>query len=233
MTTQAVFVRRVRRKLNELNADRFPDSHIKEWLNEAADDAARRTWCLRAESTVAVIANQQEYSNTPSDLLSLNAVQYTPTANPNAAYPLQYIDRQSLHLLTGTNINSAPGGPGIYWTWGFPPELAVSLYPIPTEAGSITLFYYKTFAPLDTETTADEATDLPFPGGWDSMLINYCVSEALLSDKDSRNTEYRQFYEQALTGLAETATRFVDQGGIITPSGSHVPSYIYDHDYGY
>lgn len=229
MTTQAEMMNKVRRKLYELKGNRITDEFLRDWINDACDDAATRTQCLRTSSTTPAVAGTQQYA-TPVDLLSIHAVDYKATSNTQVI-PLEYRDYKNAASVAWGGLNSHPGAPALFWTWGAPPLLTVHLYPIPIEAGTLTYHYYKTFDKLAVDTSVDAATELPFPPGWDEMLVNFAVSEGLLSDRDNRHQIYRDRYEAKLTGLADTSIRFTDQGGVITNTNSWVPQHLWDWDF--
>lgn len=227
MTTQANFLTAIRRKLYELNADRFPDTFLRSWLNDAADDAAARTQCLRTTGNITAVAGTQLYTPSFTDILAVHAVKYVPTGS-TFEYDLEYQDYKAASQLNWSGLANSEGRPQLYWTWGYPPSLQIGLYPTPSEAGTITLHYYKTFTKLATESTADQAVELGFPGGWDRMLVNYVVAEALLSDQDARHSVYRELYEQQLAGLNDTAIRFTDNMGAVAVGRSLVPEWLYN-----
>lgn len=229
MTTQLEMVTKIRRKTYEATAARYSDAMMRDWLNDACDDAARRTQCLRTTDTIAVVSGTNQY-NAPADLLSLHAISLRNTGGYRDI-ELDYADYKNVASAGWGGLNDTEGTPALFWTWGFPPTMQITLYPTPSETGTLTLRYYQTFTKLAVDTAADDATQLPFPPGWDDMLVNFAVSEALLSDRDQRYEEYRARYESALTGFADTSVRFSDQAGQITPQGGMVPSWLYEFDY--
>lgn len=219
MTTQAEFLTKVRRRLYELNANRFSDEMLRDWLNDACDDASRRTQCLRTDGTIALSADQQNATPSFEDILAVHAVKFTPTASPNTDYELEYYDYHSAAQVAWNGLNNSSGRPSIFWMQGFPPALEFWVYPTPSEAGTLTVHYYRTFTKLSVEDDTDAAVELGFPSGWDDMLVAYVMAEALLSDRDQRHQTYRDLYEQRLGAFADTTIRYTDQTGTYMPAG--------------
>lgn len=217
MTTQAEYMSLVRNKLYDLNIHRFSDEALRQWINEAASDVARRTQCLRTTGTITGVASTQGYIPTFTDIIAIHAVKFIPDGG-TFEYDLEYFDYKPLMNMAYGGLSISEGRPFLYWTEGYPPNLQINLYPTPSEAGDIVVHYYKTFAKLATADSTDANTDLDFPNGWESLLVNFAVAEGLLSDRDNRHQTYRDLYEQQLGGFNETSIRYNDNAGQITPN---------------
>lgn len=222
--TQAVIENEIRRKLNSLTLRRWAQEDIFIWINEGIDDVARRTEALRAKQTITIPNGTQEVTG-PTDAVRVHMVQFQPD-NQSAKYDLQYMDVKSTSSIAWTSIGSAEGRPAMFWTWGYPPNLTINVYPTPSESGTLIVHYYRLPAPLTIDGT-NASTSIDLPQGWEDLCVDYAVYQAMLSDGDMRWSNYKDLYEQKLTGLSDAAIRFVDQAGMIDTGNSLVPYWLY------
>lgn len=229
MATQAEMIMKCRRKLYEMNSGRFADSMFRDWINEACDDAARRTQCLRENASIVAVNGTQTYA-APVNLLSLHSVRYQATGS-NRTTELEYQDYKNAASVGWGSLTSALGTPETYWTWSFPPTLEIHVYPTPAQGGTLLLHYYKTFDQLAVEDDTDADTVLPFPPGWDDMLADYVIAEGLLSDRDLRHSTYRDRYEARLGGFADTTVRFSDQAGSVAVGNGYLPEWVWNSEW--
>lgn len=226
--TQAALDNEIRRKLNSLSTRRWQYEDVYVWINEGVDDIARRTEALRAKATVSISAGTQEVTG-PTDAVRIHMVQYNATGQ-TTKYDLVYKDVKSMSSIAWTTLSSAEGRPAAFWTWGYPPNLMIDVYPIPSQTGTLTIHYYRLPVPLSL-TGSDANTSVDLPQGWEDLVVDYAVYQALLSDADPRWTNYKDMYEQKLTALSDAAIRYVDQVGMIDTGSALVPSWLYSFDY--
>lgn len=227
--TQGQVLLAAQRKLYELNTNRFSEPTLRGWINEAMADMARRAQALRDTDTVSAVVGTQEYS-APADALAIHAIRYTPTGQPSNTVDLEYTDYKNVAQI-GFGLASHQNTPQIFWTWGYSPTLKFNVYPTPSVAGTFLLHYYTTPTPLATETAGDANVNLPIVQGWEDLIVDYCVYQAMLSDRDSRWEAYKGIYEQKIGALADTSVRYTDQMGMISVGRSHVPQWLWDPFY--
>lgn len=201
-------------RLDDEGMVRFTAANLRTWIEEGTKEVARRTECLRKDSTIAVLADTQTVTG-PPDMVRIYHAQYEPTGDSNI-YPLEYLDRKSLDPLWGTHqAISTSAYPAYYTTWGVPPTLSITLAPIPSEAGSLRVFYYRLPATIATDGTDDtDAIDLP--AGWEDLVTDYV--EARGYRKDRRMEDYQlamQTFQEKMLALAETSVRFMESTGQI------------------
>lgn len=225
--TQAVIENEIRRKLNSLNIRRWTQEDLYIWINEGVDDVARRTESLRTKQTISISSGTQEVTG-PTDAVRVHMVQYQPNSQ-TSKYDLQYMEVKSMSSIAWTQVSSAQGRPAVFWTWGYPPNLMIDVYPIPAESGSLIVYYYRLPVPLAIDgSSASISIDLP--QGWEDLCVDYATYQAMLSDGDQRWSNYKDMYEQKLTALSDAATRYVDQAGMIDTGNSLVPSWLYSFE---
>jgi len=229
METMTSLLVRSRVKLDEVSARRWQDSHIAQWLYDGARDACRKAECLRDSVTVTAVAGTQTYALTSTgikDLIRINRVTYKQVGQTDEI-PLEYADYNSLDSMSWATTQQTR--PTIYTTWGFPPSVSLVLYPAPSDAGTITIYYYR--LPSNAVVT-DYSQNLELPQGWEDIAIDYAVYQALLQDADPRWKEYKGIYDEHLSDMVVTAIRFNDQAGMMNVGqNGAVPRWLWDEGY--
>lgn len=214
----------VRDRLAESTAAQWSDPQLRRWINEGSRDIARRTESLLDRDDVSVTASTQEYA-APTDAIRLHRVEWRPTGS-DQVHALEYRDIQASDEIWGTFQEVNEGTPVLYGTWGFPPNLKIRLWPIPSEAGSLKVFYYRAPTELATDGTAD-ASSVEIWTGWEDVLADYCEFRALRRDRDPRWVEAKGMYDEKLVALFDASRRAVDQTGmIVSDSGAMVPGWL-------
>lgn len=215
--TQGTLVSELRSRINEPNANGFfSDIELRTWINEGAREIARRTEALRTSSTIAVLANTQDYT-APTDCIRMHRLEFKPTGQTQRM-PLQYRDRQAMDVVWGTHSAiTVSYWPEYYSMWGLPPTMTITVYPTPSGAGTLYAYYYKLPTALSTSGSAS-ATTLDVPEGWEDLILDYAESRARLKQQraDLYGIAWQQFIDR-LMSLNEAAVRFVDAPGQITP----------------
>lgn len=215
--TQGTLVKELRSRINEPNPNGFfSDEEIRTWVNEGARECARRTEALRTSSTIAVTANTQDYT-APTDCVRMHRLEFKPTGS-SQRIPLMYRDRTAMDVVWGTyQLMSSSWWPEFYTMWGIPPTMTITLYPTPTTAGSLYAYYYRLPTALSVTGTA-AATTLDIPEGWEDLILSYAEARARLKQQrtDLYQVAWGQFRE-LLQALNETAARYTDSPGIVTP----------------
>jgi hypothetical protein len=195
---------------------RFSEATLRSWILEGSKDIARRTECLRGSAAIAVSASTQEVTG-PVDTVRIHDAQFEPTGQ-TAKYPLTYLDRKAMHPLWGAGQSQGTGTPEYYTTWGVPPTLTITLAPIPSEAGTLRVFYYRLPATIATDGT-DDSDPIDLPAGWEDLVTTYV--EARGYRKDRRLDDYQLAmgdYRDQLRDLMLTSARFIDEPGSFIPS---------------
>ncbi|MDP6717446.1 MAG: hypothetical protein QGF59_02270, partial [Pirellulaceae bacterium] len=105
---------------------------------------------------------------------------------------------------------TSKGYPTFYTMWGYPPSLKVVLYPTPSEAGTLKVFYYQ------------HSTDL---------ATTYCEMVALRKDRDPRWQEARALYMDTLTEMQDRTRRWTDQGDFIQVGQTYVPGWLWGSEW--
>lgn len=223
MTTQAEFIRKTRVRLDELSARAWDDRMIREWINEGARDIARKTEALEDRDTIAVVVGTNEYT-LDSDIIRVHRVEITPTGEDTTA--LEYVDIKDMDSFGWRQRTLQQDRPYVYSIWGSGRTLKLITFPVPGTAGSLTVWSYIVPAALDEETLTDMDTDVEVPQAWDDILLDYIEYRALRKDRDPRWQESKALYDAACAEMYDNTRRWVDQGGMVLPNGSHLPTWL-------
>lgn len=199
-------------RLDDEGNRRFTAATLRTWILEGSKEIARRTECLRADTTIAVSADTQSVTG-PTDCVRIHHAQYEPTGE-SQIYPLTYMDRRGMDPLWGTHqAITTSAYPSFYTTWGVPPTLTITLSPIPSEAGNLRVYYYRLPASIATNGD-DDADSIDLPAGWEDLVTTYV--EARGYRKDRRVDDYQLAmtdFQNQMIALMQTAARFTDNPG--------------------
>lgn len=209
----------LRSRLDEETASFWSDTELTRWINEGAQDLARRTESLRAETDIAVLAGAQEVT-APTDLIRATGLEWR--GSDGRQTPMQYRDRHNADAIWGNGTNE--GSPVIWTSWGFPPALTLKVFPTPYETGSLHLYYYR--LPARVQNGADI---IEVPSGWDDLVVEYATMLAFRKDGNQQWRDSFQHYEQRVNDLLATAIRYNDQAGYIDQGHSPLaPMWLYE-----
>lgn len=224
MTTQAEFLDRVRNeRLNEASPRQFTDQNIRQWINEAARDIARKTESLQDRDTIAAVVGQSEYSF-GTDAIRIFRVEFTPTGERTR--PLEYVDVKSLDNYGWDQRDRTDSYPQLFTVWGSGRTLKLITFPSPSQAGSFTVWFYKVPVDLEVTTNADGNEQVEIPGNWDDIVLDYVEYRALRKDRDPRWTEAKALYDENLASMYDNTRRWVDSAGMITPETGSLPAWL-------
>lgn len=214
---------RVRTALEETTARFWQDSNLDAWINDALRDIARRAEVIQSFNTsVTIVAGTAKYT-LPTNVIRVHRVEFKPSSQ-TSIYPLEASSYQSMDAMWGVN-QAASGKPSYYVLWGMPPSLQMQLYPVPSEAGLLNLYYYRLPA-----VVASDADVLECPEGWDDAIVDYCEAQAKRRDHDQSWSEAYSLYEQKLAALISVTRSWHDQADSIQVGGRYLPNWLYGTD---
>lgn len=229
--TQANALLAIRARLDEPTSQYWSEVDLRRWVNEIMLDIARRTESLRGTYDQAAVAGTKAYTpafTSTTNMYRIYAIDFIPTGS-TLTYPLEYRDRAGATEVWGI-MQDSQGTPAIWTSWGSPPALSIQVYPSPSQAGTLRLYYYR--LPTQLATDGSDASDtLDLVDGWEDVLVDGVEYKAKRRDGDSTWTEAKQEYEQHLEAMMEATLRFTESMGTITSfSGVGVPSWLYGGD---
>lgn len=222
-TTLVQAILGVRDRLDEVSARAWTDPQLVSWINEGVGDVARRTETIQKSATISAIAGTQKYT-APADMLRAMRATYLASGSNNKI-ALEFVDFNALEqtwLGTGATVQATPYQ---FTLWGTPPALELWVYPVPSVAGVIEVFYYSMPVKLASDGSA-HGTALSVPEGYADLVLDYATFSALRRDRDARWKEFRSSYEENLESMRDMTRRWADQAGYVTRSGGRLPNWL-------
>lgn len=235
--TQAEAMLQVRSRLDEPSSVYWTDQDLRIWINDIARDLARRTESLRGTYSQAAVAGTRAYTpmwTATTQPYRIYRVEYTPTGQ-TTSYPLEYRDPNAADAIWGLAQNQTQGIPAIWTSWGAPPSISIQVYPTPSVAGTILIWYYRLPTILATADTSDQNDTIDLVEGWEDVLVDGVEYKAKRRDGDQDWQAAKQEYEQHIEAMMEATLRFTDAAGAVTtPAGGYIPNWLYgDGDFTY
>lgn len=223
MATLATMRVDLRLRLDEVTARMWTDVELRSYLNEGLRDVARRTESLLTyDATVAVVAGTAKYTLS-QQIVRIHRVEWKATGE-DAIRPLQASSYQEMDSMWGSRQNVASSSPSFFVLWGISGiDLAIQLYPVPSQAGALRIYYYRMPAAL-----AADADIAAVPSGWEDLVVLYAEYVAMRKDHDPRWQEAKQLYEERLVDMVNVTRQLHDQAGAVMMGNSAIPSWLYE-----
>ena len=197
----------------------WSDSQLTAYMNIGCAEIQRRSEAIQKLGTVLVTSGQQTYT-APADVLRIYRVQYQPLGIQQI-YPLERRGYNEMDEVWGLNQAFQGAWPGYFTMWGAPPNITLTLYPIPANNGTLSVFYYPTIVPVAAPT--DTLDVLP---EWESLVYDYTVYRARRQDADPRSKDDLDLFMENLSNMIEMTRAFSDQGNFITHGTANVPAWL-------
>lgn len=226
-TTMSAFLTGIRERLRETSASTWTDTQLRRYAMEACREVARRTKCFEKTTTVSVSANTRTYT-APTDMLidGLKGAYYTPTGQ-SQLYPVEYRDIKSLdHLWLMNQAIDTSAMPTMMTIWGVVPTASIILYPVPTTAGTLTLYYYR--LPTDYwapsyAAASDASNSIDIPEGYIDLVYDGAEYMALRNDRDARWQEAKALFDDKLQQMIYDAGSHSREPQFLTPYRGPMP----------
>lgn len=211
--TLGIMLYELRARIDEPVENRWKDRELRTWINEGLREVATRTECLRDTASIAVVAGTQSYTM-PTDIVREHNVEFDPTGSQQT-FTLERRDYRAMQQWWGSYQTTSGYAPSFYTTWGFPGDMQVIIYPVPSVDGTLTVFYYRLPALLSVFGDAD-GTAVEVPEGWESVVLDWAEQKAYFKDRRPQDAGIaKERFDQGLSALAETAIRYSDAPGEI------------------
>ncbi len=225
-TTVSTAITALRERLDEATAAQWSDVQLRRWLNEGLRDIARRTRHYLDKDTIAVTADDGEYT-VSDDVLFIRFAYFSPTGDTARQIPLEPRAFEGMNQLWMDRQDQSAGYPVYFTTYGYAPTLTVKLYPVPSVAGTLTLHVARLPADLDI---AAGTGNIDSPTGWVEVAYDYAEYMALRKDRDPRWQESFQMYESKVQGLIEMGDYLNAPGEFVTTGVGMLPSWLVGWD---
>jgi hypothetical protein len=230
--TMTTAITNTRSLLDEPNAAFWSNNELGVWLNEACHDIQRRCEILRQKAQLSTTSNEQNVTM-PNDTLRIYKMEFVPTAQSILTYPLEFRGYIGMDQIWG-NLQSLPSAwPEFYTLWfqpvgsgatGGPTQLTARLFPVPAQAGTLNVFYYR----LCTDAAVSPGTDtLDIQPGWEDATYDYAMYRALRKDADPRWQDAFSVYQDKLVELmSKTHPDYTDQPDYFSTGTGGIPGWL-------
>jgi hypothetical protein len=226
--TLSEYIRRSRSVLDEPSARFWTDAELTDWINDGARDLARRAEdLLTYDQTINVSANIASYP-LPVDVIRIHRAEFVPV-NSTQTYPIRASSQDEMDQIWGTYQQNPASYPSWFVTKGYPggsgsSSFQIQFYPVPSQPGTINLYYYKMPKRL---ASTDTALTIDLPEGWDDLIITYVEWRGLRKTHDARWQDAYKLYTEQIDYLLNTTRFFHDQQQVIsTASRMMVPQWL-------
>lgn len=225
MTTLSELRTELRNRLDESSARFWEDTELNTYINRGLKDVGRRTETLLTYVTdIMVTAGFPKYP-LPNDVLRIHRVEFVPV-NTTDTYPVEARSHQEMDQYWGVRQSITQSYPNFYVLWGITGiDASLQLYPVPSQAGQLNIYYYRVPAELTSDSQEAE-----IPAGWDDLVVLYAEYEAMRKDRDPRWQDAKQLYETGLSTMIDLTRELHDQAQYMYVGRSAVPWYLYEFD---
>lgn len=161
---------RIKRQFGDESGVQVTDEDILRWVNDAQKEITRIQSLLETQATTTVISGQNEYS-LPLDILMLRSIRL-------GGQKIRTLSLQEAEeYIPGFDDETtwATGTPEVAWIWAN----NISLYPIPTSAGTLKVYY--TRVPVEVTAMID-SPELPVK--YHPRIVEYCLAQAYEMDEN-------------------------------------------------
>jgi len=252
-------IRRVRNKLNEPayptdptslfsisnTGQRFyTDTELTDWINDGLRDIARRAEDLITyDQTITVpaytLGSPTPVFPLPLDLIRIHRMEFVPAAQSTYSYPLQPSTAYEMDAVWGTYQTNPASYPMFYVTRGYPGGLGrnqftFQLYPLPSQAGTINIYYYRLPVRLSDPVVDSSQYNilLDMVEGWEDLIVSFTYYQALIKARNPAWKDMKLEYEEKVAQMIDQTRSYHDQAHMMSAvSGVTTPYWLYSPDW--
>jgi hypothetical protein len=216
----------VRAHLDEATATFWTDAQLNSFINDALRDIARRTESLQALGTIATVAGTRSYTlNFSPNLIRVHRCEFDPGPGSGPIYPLEARSFYELDQVWGSQQAQTRAYPDYFALYGFPPNLQIYLYPVPSQVGNLNVYYYRLPA-----TAVNDTDVLDIPEGWWDLVTLFAEYQALRKDADPRFTDAKAIYEEKVGQMVDMTRKWHDQQQYVTTGRTWLPGWLTSYE---
>lgn len=208
----------VRDRLNEPTAVFWTDAQLNTWINAGCLRIRRAVEDARSIDTYTVSAGQQDI------VLNawtgrMNLVEFDPSDDNINKYTLEFKGPNEMTDIWGTYKTQPGSWPTWFTTWGNPggtvssssngKELTISLFPVPTQSGTLNVWYYR-----QAVTATSDSDNIDMNDSWEDVVYDYAVYQAFKADGQmDRAQEAKQEFTTGMADLVDKSRTYTDLPG--------------------
>jgi hypothetical protein len=205
--------------LDEPNPQFWSNLELTNWINEACSDIARKVEWKRQTAMISVVSGTQDYT-APTDVYRIYRIEFVPSASIDT-YTVEFRGYMEMDQIWGINQQWPASYPLYYTLWKVPPSMTIILYPVPSQAGTLNVYYYQQIT-----AAVSGSDDIDCLVGWEDLVYDYAVYRALRKDADPRWQEFKGTYEDKLVEMMNSTRTFQDQAGTFTTGQAALPEWL-------
>lgn len=223
-------IRRVRSNLTEPTPRFYTNTQLTDWINDGLRDIARRAEDLITyDQSIAI----PPYTPVPgaaaptyplqTDILRIHRIEFVPTGSINQVYPLQASTQDEMDQIWGTYQQNPSSYPTWWVTRGYPGgtgrnQFLLQIYPVPSQAGTLNVFYYRLPTRIGDPVTDPSQLLIPLdlPEGWDDLPIDFATYKALMAQRDPEWQNRKAEYEEKIVQIIDMTRHAHDQASFMT-----------------
>lgn len=216
----------------------FTDTEITAWIYTGLRDVSRRVEDLHTvDQTINIPAFVPNVSPTryalQTDVVRINRVEFVPVNQTNQIYRVEPSTQNEMDQIWGTYQENTSSYPRWYVLLGYPggstrSQFQIQLYPIPSQPGTLNVYYYREPTPL-TDPVANPAmysTTLDIVEGWDDLAVDYAVVKGLQKQRSPEWQMRKADYEDKINHMVDVTRRYHDQQSYISYGTNMLPSWL-------
>ena len=191
----------VRALIGESTANFWSDEELNNWVIEGAADISTKTLCFEKKDSIALVANQLEYTafvtlgaSKIAEVIKVYSCIYDDESNIYRGLT-KILPRHIQHL-----TQSTPGPPYFYYHFGG----KIGIFPLPTSTEAALVDPIIVYCSM----VANAITDLP--DHYQQFAIVYAAAMARL--KERKNIEAMQLYKQYISSMNFHRLDLYDRG---------------------
>lgn len=211
----------VRALIDEDAPQFWTNAQLNSWINQGAQDVARRAETLWQEVNINVTPLIQNYLF-PNDFLNCHRAEFT-LAGSDQTFNLDYRGINQMDEIWGI-LHSLPAAWPQYFTIRGNSALGfyLMLYPSPGAGGLLTVYYYRAAV-----TVTADGTNIDVQPGWEDIVFDYAVYKAKRKANDPSWQEAFQLYNGNLDQMIAKSRNMTDLAEQITSGIPQWPVYAY------
>lgn len=218
-------ITQVRDLLDEPTPQFWSDAQLTSYLNQGCTEVARKAEWKRTKAIITVTADTQTYT-APTDLYRAYRVEFVQDDSINT-YTVEFRGYMEMDQVWGINQQWPANYPLYYTMWGAPPSLNIILYPVPSGAGHLHVYYYQLITPAVVPNT----DNIDILTGWEDLAYDYACYRALRQDANPAWKDFQATYNQKLEDFFDSTRSFQDQAGTFSTGQAALPAWLTSEGY--